>query len=165
MATRRKISRGRKTAVDLDHYVPYYINFISNKLTSAASRHFFRKYGVGLIEWRILGTLDTDKGMSAAAICLTLPLDKGSASRALKKLEKKKMVKTVYVDGREQSISLTALGRRMQNLILPVTLERENILLAGLSKAERRTLVALLRKVKRQVAHVTYYDHTGGVVK
>jgi DNA-binding MarR family transcriptional regulator len=107
-----------------------------------------RRFAVGVIEWRILGFLKMKEGTSANEICQTLAIDKAAASRALKALEEKGLVNIGQIDRRQRSLSLTPKGRGLHDRILPIALEREQILLGPLSAAERQSLIALLRKLR-----------------
>jgi DNA-binding MarR family transcriptional regulator len=145
-------------ALDLENYVPYYINMISNKLSRGSSRLYIRRFGIGVIEWRILGYLRMKNGGSANEICQTLAIDKAAASRSIQELEKKQLVSVSPVDRRQRALTLTAKGEELHDRILPVALERERILLSSLSATERQTLLSLLRKLRSGVAAVNEYE-------
>lgn len=141
-------------SIDIDSYVPFHINSISNKLTHGASRLYTREFGVGVIEWRILGYLAVHDGASANMICQRLGIDKAAASRSLRLLEEKGLMTTSPVNGRQRALSLTEAGHAMHDRILPVALRRERTLLRELSDDERATLIALLRKVSVGLAEL-----------
>lgn len=147
------------TALDLENYVPYYINMISNKLSRGSSRLYIRKFDIGVIEWRILGFLRGHDGSgSANEICQTLAIDKSAASRAIQELEAKGLIVLSPVDRRQRALALTEKGRMLHDQVLPIALERERILLDGLSSAERKQLLVLLRKLRASIGKVNDYD-------
>jgi DNA-binding MarR family transcriptional regulator len=145
-------------ALNLENYVPYYINMISNKLSRGSSRLYIRRFGIGVIEWRILGYLRMNDGGTANEICLTLAIDKSAASRSIQELEKKHLISVSPVDRRQRTLALTEKGTALHDRVLPVALERELILLSSLNSSERRTLLQLLRKLRSRVAAVNEYE-------
>ena len=147
-----------RDSLDLENYVPYYINMLSNKLTRGSSRIYLAKFGIGVIEWRILGFLKNKNLCTTNEICQTLAIDKAAASRALQQLEKKSLVRIVPVDRRQNVLSMTAEGAHLHAKVLPVALERENILLSALSSDERKILLGLLRKLRSNISKLNEFE-------
>jgi DNA-binding MarR family transcriptional regulator len=84
---------------------------ISNKLSRGSSRLYIRKFGIGVIEWRILGFLKSNGSASAKNICQTLAIDKSAASRSIQELESKQLISVSPIDRRQRALSLTNKGR------------------------------------------------------
>lgn len=145
-------------SLNLEVYVPYYINMISNKLTRGSSRLYIRKFDIGVIEWRILGFLVMKNGGSANEICQMLAIDKAAASRAVQQLQAKDLVAVNPIDRRQNVLSITAKGKKLHDKILPIALKREGILLSKLSTTEKETLIKLLRKLRESIADVNEYE-------
>lgn len=145
-------------SLNLEVYVPYYINMISNKLSRGSSRLYIRKFDIGVIEWRILGFLAMKDRGSANEICQVLAIDKAAASRAVQQLEAKNLVAVNPIDRRQNALSITAKGRKLHDKILPIALKRESILLSKLDAAEKDTLIKLLRKLRESIADVNEYE-------
>lgn len=144
--------------LNLEVYVPYYINMISNKLSRGSSRLYIRKFDIGVIEWRIMGFLMMKDGGSANEICQVLAIDKAAASRAIQQLEAKDLVSVNPIDRRQNALSLTPKGRKLHDKILPVALKRESLLLSKLNAAEKDTLIKLLRKLRASITEVNEYE-------
>src|SRR3954468_15009606 len=140
---------GSGQVLDLDRYVPALITFLANKLARSAPRLHQKRFGVNVTEWRILALLAIEPAISAARICHVIGFDKGPVSRTLAAMEARGLVaiKAAREDGRAYSISLTAKGAATHDKVIAAALERERRLLSCLSKAERETLIALLRRV------------------
>jgi len=136
-------------ALDLDRYVPALITFIANKLSRSATVLYQKRFAVNVTEWRILALLAIEPEISAARICHVIGFDKGPVSRTLAAMEERGLVaiKADRADGRTYSISLTAKGAATHDKVIAVALERVRRLLSCLSKAERETLIVLLRRV------------------
>jgi DNA-binding MarR family transcriptional regulator len=135
--------------LDLDRYVPALVTFIANKLSRSATVLYQKRFAVNITEWRILALLAIEPAISAARICHVIGFDKGPVSRTLAAMEARGLVaiKVDREDGRTYAISLTAKGAATHDKVIAAALERERRLLSCLSKAERETLIALLRRV------------------
>lgn len=135
--------------LDLDRYVPALITFIANKLSRSATVLYQKRFAVNVTEWRILALLAIEPEISAARICSVIGFDKGPVSRTLAAMEERGLIaiRADAEDGRTYSISLTAKGAATHDKVIAVALERERRLLSCLSKAERETLIVLLRRV------------------
>ncbi len=138
--------------LDMTRYVPGLINHLSNKLSRGASALYRERYGVGIIEWRILAQLAGASGSTARAICDRTALDKAAVSRSFGVLYERGLIAFPKATGRrDQVASLTSSGKRLHSRIMKVALEREKRFLAPLSGAERRTLVSLLNRLYENV--------------
>lgn len=135
--------------LDLDRYVPALVTFIANKLSRSATVLYQKRFAVNITEWRILALLAIEPEISAARICHVIGFDKGPVSRTLAAMEARGLVaiRADREDGRTYSISLTAKGAATHDRVIAAALERERRLLNCLSKAERETLIVLLRRV------------------
>jgi DNA-binding MarR family transcriptional regulator len=143
--------------LDLDRYVPALVTFIANKLSRSATAVYQKRFGVNVTEWRILALLAIEPEISAARICYVIGFDKGPVSRTLAAMEQRGLVsiRTDREDGRTYSISLTTKGAATHDKVITVALERERRVLSCLSKAERETLIVLLRRVHGNLDAVT----------
>src|SRR4051794_18898021 len=106
--------RGRTGEVlDLDRYVPALITFIANKLSRSATTLYQKRFGVNVMEWRILALLAIEPAIAAARICHVIGFDKGPVSRTLAVMEQNGLgnIKTDESDGRAPAIFLTPEGR------------------------------------------------------
>jgi DNA-binding MarR family transcriptional regulator len=132
----------------MSRYVPGMINHLSNKLSRGASALYRERFGIGIIEWRILSQLAIAPGSSARSICEITGLDKAAVSRSFEVLRMRRLVTFPRTTGRrEQFARLSHSGRRLHDQIIEIALERERRLLAPLSLAERQTLIALLGRI------------------
>lgn len=138
--------------LDMQRYVPALINHLSNKLSRGASALYRARYGVGIIEWRILAQLGSAPGSTARAICDRTALDKAAVSRSFVVLHERGLIAFPKDTGRrDQVASLTASGRRTHDRIMKLALDREERFLAPLSTSERNTLVQLLNRLYEHV--------------
>ena len=98
--------------MDLTRYAPFYWTAIANRWTAASSRLYLDRFGVGVVEWRILATLaalGTATSLDAARLA---ELDPGAANRAMNKLDQAGLVVAVpgkFV-GRSKPFAMTEAG-------------------------------------------------------
>jgi DNA-binding MarR family transcriptional regulator len=162
MATRRPNTatrQGRKV-LNLSGYVTFYLTVLANKLASGASRLYLHRYGMGIIEWRVMAMLAVEPRISPVRICQVIGLDKGAVSREMRKLEAKGFL-TVSEDPestRRRTLELTAQGYEIHDEIIRTALERERRLLQGLSGDEVDTLLDLLVRTTANIPHVNEYE-------
>jgi len=148
--------------LDLERYVPALVTFLSNKLSSGASNCYRKHFDIGVIEWRILAMLKIEPNISANRISHVIGLDKAAISRGLKHLLESELVSFIKdsKDARSSLISLTAKGEKLHDRVLLVALEREKLLLSGLSNQELDILVKALLKLNQNVKKVNAFDPT-----
>ncbi|NKB35539.1 MAG: MarR family transcriptional regulator [Gammaproteobacteria bacterium] len=141
-----KIVKGRKV-INLENYFTYYFAAIANRLSRGASAMYREKFGVGVVEWRCMVMLALKDGVSAASISSVSGVNKSLVSRSLAKLEK-----LDYVEDCDKSTSrkprflkFTSSGKELYDQMLELTLQREKKLRKGLSAAEIKELLRMLK--------------------
>lgn len=120
---------------------------VNNKLTSGASDLYLRCFGMGINEWRILSVLSNTPGSGTAHICETVGMHKAVASRSLRELEAKAMIRIERVDGQRVMV-LTPAGQEMHDALAAVALERERLLMSAFTAEEQGTLRDFLRRLR-----------------
>lgn len=146
--------------LDLDHFVPFFVGVIANKLVNGGSILFRRHFGVGFTEWRILAMLAVEPGIAANRICQIVGMDKAAASRGLSGLRRRGLVRAVRntTGRRTRGYVLTERGRALHDRLLNVELERERKLLARLKPREVPILLDMLRRMLAQIPAVDAYE-------
>ena len=136
--------------------VSHRVLVLSNTLALAASRHYQRRFGVRLAEWRVIDALHAGPGISANQISQWLRTDKAWVGRSVERL-----VRAGYVrrrpdpeHGRRMLLSLTAKGERMYADIAVAARRRNQNLLEALTAAERETLERALGKLQTHAAEM-----------
>jgi DNA-binding MarR family transcriptional regulator len=141
--------RASAKGLDLNNYVPAFLTFLANKLSSGASAVYRRRFGIGITDWRIMALLAIEPWSPAGRICEVIGLDKAAVSRSVRDMAALGLVETRVQEGdqRRQFIALTSAGLAMHDRIVDIALERERVLLAEFSEAERRQLISLLARM------------------
>ena len=139
--------------LDLEGYIPFLISAIGNKWSRSSSGLYLREFGVGVTEWRIIAMLAIEPRITAYRVCQVIGLDKAAASRALKALEQRDLVRSWQEDphNHRKLVELTAAGWDMHDRIIVVARRREALMLSDLSHDEVVTLAALLGRVHRRI--------------
>ena len=152
-------SSGREV-LNLSSYVTYFFTVVANKLSSGASRLYLKRFGIGIIEWRVMAMLAIEPNITPARICQVIGLDKAAVSREMRKLEKKGYLKVSDDPAhlRRKSLELTARGYGLHEQVIQVALARERILLSDLSNEEVATLLDLLTRTTAKIPLVNDYD-------
>lgn len=147
-----RIREGRKV-LDLERYIPFYLSVVNNIFFRQASGHFIARFGIGIIEWKIVGLLAVEPSITATRICEVTGMDKGATSRALSRLHMANLAifDEVTDDARKKCWRLNEAGLALHDRILDEALEREAILLAGLSADDLGHLLRIVKIMKKNV--------------
>lgn len=147
--------------VDRSRYVPAYLALVSNPMQASGSQLYLREFGIGINDWRVLTVLGNRPGSSAAEICSWIHLDKSVVSRSLKTLQELRLVDFDPAIGR-RSLFLTPAGAALHEKMLPIAMQRQEILLDGFSEDEVHQLLGFLERMHENLPAVRAYDGTGG---
>ena len=122
--------------------VSHRVLVLSNTLALAASRHYPRRFGVRLAEWRVIDALHAGRGISANQVSQWLKTDKGWVSRSVERLIRAGLARRRAdpSHGRRKLLMLTAKGERAYRAISAAARRRNENLLAGFSSRERAAL-------------------------
>lgn len=155
-AGERVAARDSADHIDLEHYAPAYINWISNKLSRGASQQYLEQFGVGIEVWRLLMEVATRGQTSAQEAVKALGMNKASVSRALKGMLEQGLVHLALdeSDGRVRQVSLTPKGRALHARIEQLALVREREFLSVLEPHERQQLIQMLRRLHDHLPEV-----------
>lgn len=140
-------------AFDLLRYAPYLFRSIANHLGQVDSSHLATHFGVGLNEWSCLALLGLEPNIPATRICDVSGFDKAVVSRSINAMEAKGLVVTSLAPNRSRLrlINLTAAGWQLYRDTRVYAQEREERLLAGLSRAERDELLRMLNVIHANI--------------
>lgn len=144
-----------KTRLDLEHFLPYRLSVLSNRVSDAIAQQYSDRFGLSIPEWRIMAVLGGTPGFSARDVAERTAMDKVQVSRAVESLVRARRVARTEdaQDGRISRLALTAKGRAIYDEVVPLALHLEEVFLSALKPDERRLLDALIAKLSRQ-AHL-----------
>ncbi|HEY2985397.1 MAG TPA: MarR family transcriptional regulator [Jatrophihabitantaceae bacterium] len=116
-----------------------------------ASEHAYRKLGISSGDFDVLATLrraGRPYRLTPSELTSSMMISSGGVTQRVDRLERVGLVerRPHESDRRSTTVALTPGGRRLIDKAMPLHLDAERALLAGLSKADRTALAKLLKK-------------------
>lgn len=138
-----------RVALQLDRFLPYRLSVLSNRVSSAISRVYSERFGLGVTEWRVMAVLGQSPDLSAGEVAERTAMDKVAVSRAVARLgERGLLQRETHDDDRRRSVlALSADGHAVHDEIVPLALAFEQRLLGGMDAGERALLFRLLDRL------------------
>ena len=127
---------------------------ILSKLLDRQMADIAAGFGLSLIGYRVLVTIEAFGKISAADVARYTGYDKAAISRAVVDLDKQKLVNiTLDPDhGRRKLLALTDAGRRKIDETAPMVAGRRDELSAQLTQTEERVFLRVIEKLAAHVA-------------
>lgn len=124
------------------------LTFAGNRFTRSAAKDYLDRFGIGVMDWRMLVMLTREPGSSVSHAARTIGIDKAAVSRALQRMEKAGLVaaQSQSSDDRRKDWTLTKAGHALHARILQRALERQRHLLNGFENAEVEAFTDYLRR-------------------
>lgn len=135
--------------MNLNDYLPFYWTVIANRWTASSSRTYMLRFGIGVVEWRLLATLAAQDGATVLDAAKLTGMDVAAASRAMKALHGKALVTPVAgrFPGRSRPFRMNQAGQTLFEAVGVVAEQRLATLLRDLSSDEHAMLLRLLQRV------------------
>jgi DNA-binding MarR family transcriptional regulator len=139
--------------LDLNSHIPTKVAIFANRLSRSASRYYRKRFGIGVVEWRLMMIIGHATETRANWICREIELDKGAVSRSLAVLQRMGIVSVEEdgEDGRRNNVALTAKGRALHDEMVPIALDRQSELVADLTQAEIETFTRLIDRLQAKI--------------
>jgi DNA-binding MarR family transcriptional regulator len=136
--------------------VAFLLGAVSNLIATGGSRLYREAFDLGLGEARLLYILGYESDLTAGRASQIMGIDKGSTSRTLAELERRKLVKVTVDSGdaRQRVINLTRAGRQLRDRLMVLAFDREKRLLAIFSAEEAEMLSVLLQRLRAHIPTV-----------
>ena len=125
------------------------VHVLSNRIGRAFHGEIETKFGITISEWRVLMTLTSEKGVSAAEITNRWAMEKMMVNRAIQRLVDNGCITRERDpnDRRRYRLALTPRGRTLYDKIAPTTNKRYNELMSAIDSDETDALVRALQKI------------------
>ena len=139
----------RPLLLDLDRSLAVLLTFAANRLNSTGSAAYRAKLGLGITEVRLLIMLAVEPDIVAARICEVMGIDTGAASRTLREMEGRGLVRQRR-DPHNRAYrrwTLTPAGDALHDQAVTIALERDRILTAAMTTEERDLMIDLLKRI------------------
>ncbi|GAB2503322.1 MarR family winged helix-turn-helix transcriptional regulator [Lysobacter humi (ex Lee et al. 2017)] len=136
-------------SLDLEHFLPYRLSVLSNRVSGAIARVYSERFGLGVTEWRVMAVLGRYPDLSAGEVAQRTAMDKVAVSRAVSGLvDAGRVERETHGDDRRRSVlRLTADGHAIHDAVAPLALAFERRLLEGMAADEREVLFRLLDRL------------------
>lgn len=131
------------------HSVNYHVHALASSLFKGATQFYMARFGVGMPEMRLLSTLSSEGPLAGYQLVALTAMDKALVSRVLATLARRTYVKgsPPDADARRRVWSLTRSGEQLVKRLQPQWRQREAIIQADLSAAERKLLVDMMQRM------------------
>ncbi len=162
MNAKNNKSKGSRSQLMLEQFLPYRLSILSNTVSDTIAREYRDLFGLSVPEWRVMAVLGRFGPLTASEACERTAMDKVTVSRAAARLIDRTMIKRESdpQDRRRSILKLTSRGTRTHQQIVPIAQDRESELAAVLTKSERRDLDILLAKLQRRATEIADQERT-----
>ena len=135
---------------DLHKFFPYKVRVFYRSVSESIAHIYTSKFNLSVSEWRVLVVLGTTNVFSASEIVERSSVTKVNVSRATKALQKRGLLKRDIngTDKRRAALRLTAEGKEIYTILVPLVTALEDELLEGLTPEEFKTLLSLMSKIQ-----------------
>jgi DNA-binding MarR family transcriptional regulator len=136
-----------------EEFLLFRVSSVSRRLANACADVYFAEFGITVPEWRLMAQIGRFGSISAKDIAEKISMDRVSISRAAGKCLADGLIRETPtpLDRRCKVLSFTPKGKALYESIIPRACELANLVEAGLSKTEAKTLKALLGKLDTSI--------------
>jgi DNA-binding MarR family transcriptional regulator len=141
----------------LQDYLPYRLSVAANAVSRSIARAYEREFGLKIPQWRLMAVLADEGPLTPQMLCGRTVMDKVTVMRAARGLLQRRLVTRLpnAEDGRSHRLVLSEAGERLYGQIVPLALEYEAQLLAGMEARDIVRFEQLLRQVEQAAATST----------
>ncbi len=138
---------------ELEKYLPYQLVKLAKKVADAGNAEFAAPFNVSLAEWRILATIGQAGTISSRGLPDRTFMDKSKVSRALIKLETKKLIDREQnsEDNRSALLKFTPRGVELYNMLVRLALQWETDLISVFSTEEQNAFISSLERLENKI--------------
>ena len=142
--------RGVKVAAKPSDLLSSKVIRLANVLRRGSTLVYGRRFGLSQVEWRIVALVGEHGPISLNPLAELMGLDKGQTSRGVSALVARRLVLREYRrEGRGVRITLTTRGAQIYDELMTSALERNRVLLQGMSQAEKSAFFEILDRLTR----------------
>ena len=149
---------GSDTVFDLVNNPVSQAILTGNNLQSLFSQFFQRQYDIGSVEWRMLVVLAREPEITMSRVTEIIEMDKAAVSRALSKLNEKRLVQTSVVgtNARSKLWRLTPAGMALHDVIVKATVEYIKQVLKGIPEESLAAMLDVMKTMKENAADIDW---------
>lgn len=142
-----------RVLLDFDNFSSHFLQAIVRKKKRNSSKLLRSRYGIGIVEWRLIAGLAKEPDIPASQLSKFTLTDKGLVSKALTSLEDKGLIELIPKtnDSPRVNYKLTPKGDEIHDGFLPLLLEREYAIFADSDEAEIDLFFVMLKRISRNL--------------
>lgn len=146
--------------LELLKFVPFRLNRLAAEVSTKLAEVYSDRFGIDIVEWRILITLAAHESCSAQFIVNCTRTHKSRISRGVSRMIDLKLVARTESKGdrRETLLHLTAKGNALHQKLVPVVLEQEHKIMDCLDEDEFNAFTLAMDKLERSLNLVHHLD-------
>lgn len=133
--------------IDSDRFTPRLLALVSNALVWRESLLLRREFNLGTNDWRVISALAIRPGAASTEIADFVGMNKAVVSKATNTLIARELIVSEEGPRGSRPLYLTRAGAEMHDLMKPISLKGEEIILGDLSNEEITQLKALLSRL------------------
>jgi len=143
--------------IDLDDFLPYLLNRISNRLNLDLTEEL-RTIGATLPMWRVLAVLQVLDGRAIGELSVYTVIEQSTLSRIIDRMQQAGLVerRPRPEDGRVIEVFISDEGRDMHARIVPIALKHYRRAIDGLDPAQHDALIDTLHRILDNVRATPY---------
>jgi DNA-binding MarR family transcriptional regulator len=142
--------------LSLDGFLPYRLSILAECVSRAFARHYERRFGLSIAEWRVMAVLGEQSPRSTQDVIVRTRMERAKVSRAAIRLTERGLIARTPQSGdqRAHDLKLSRRGLAMYRQIVPVAHALQSELTQELGKAEKHRLDDMLTKLQRYAEHL-----------
>ena len=133
-------------------FTPRLIALLASGLMWRESQELRRRFGLGTNEWRVISAVGAQPGSSSIDVAEVLALNRGIVSRSVSVLRDRGLVVLDEGPRGSRPLFLTVEGARIHDMMKPISVRGEEVILEGMSAAEierfNETLLGMIERVR-----------------
>ena len=141
-------------------FVPFRLNRLAAEVSTKLAEVYSDRFGIDIVEWRILITLAAHETCSAQFIVNCTRTHKSRISRGVSRMIGLKLVARSESKGdrRETLLRLTPKGKALHQKLVPVVLEQERKMMECLNENEFKAFTHAMDKLEHSLALTHHLD-------
>lgn len=131
---------------------------LGNNLQSKFSHFFQYQYDIGVVEWRVLIVLARSPTITMSQITEIISMDKAAVSRALSKLDEKRLVQasTKGTNARSKLWQLTPAGIALHDVILKAAVKFIQTILKGIPEESLEIMTESMKTMQQNLKEMDW---------
>ena len=145
----RSSRRGVKVAAKPSDLLSSKVIRLANVLRRSSTLVYGRRFGLSQVEWRIVALVGEHGPVTLNALAELMGLDKGQSRGVSALVARRLLLREYRREGRGIRFALSARGTQMYGDLMTSALERNRVLLHGMSAAEKSEFFEILDRLTR----------------